>query len=146
MNVQLLLRQSLQPCDEGLFTLAFNSNKESRACFDDLRWHGSADMRHGPKFPGEVFFHQARLAAQPLDFARAINACRFAAQLFGKKHLLLFQFIENRGIMSRLGCAVCRNTSGTVQEPAVGERQRQVHQSRPRRRHPARIEGTEISR
>src|SRR5713101_5051077 len=56
-------------------------------------------MRHGPKFAGEVFFHQARLAAQPFDFARAINSRWFAARLFGKEYLLFFQFIKNRRIM-----------------------------------------------
>src|SRR5208337_5510516 len=100
MNGQVFLQGWLtQPLDEGLFTLALNSDKESRADFEDLRWHGSADMRHSPKFAGEIFFHQARFAAQPFDFARAINARWLAAWLFRKEHLLLFQIIKNRRIM-----------------------------------------------
>jgi len=58
-------------------------------------------MRHRPKLAGEVFFHQARLAAQSFDFARAKNACWFSTRLLGKEYLLFFQIIKNRRIMRR---------------------------------------------
>jgi hypothetical protein len=51
----------LQPCDEGLLTFPLDGYKKPRS--DNLRWHTSADVRHGPKFTGEVLFHQTRFAA-----------------------------------------------------------------------------------
>ena len=61
MDVQLLSAESLQPCDEGLLTFPLDGYKKPRS--DNLRWHTSADVRHGPKFTGEVLFHQTRFAA-----------------------------------------------------------------------------------
>jgi len=101
MNVQFLLRQHLQPYEERLFAFAFHSYKEPHPFFNGLPCHTSADVWHCPKFAGEIFSHQARLAAKPLDLSCAINARGFAARLFGKKHLLFFQLVENRWIVRR---------------------------------------------